>query len=264
MAITEALSAATATSPEANGVEVGKPGGELGKNEFLNLLVAQMQHQDPLDPVDNKEMIAQLAQFSALEQMQNLNTQTEKLRQSQAFNLYADMFGNFTALVLKSGEVVEGTPAGINWRDGEAYIQMDSATEVPLSEVVKFAMVTQEELAAAIAAQNPASRESGTGAESAPAAKTAAVASRGGFGNPAEQNAAQRMGGSIVRSSDGHAVAGNLGGTINGQHRNDLILNWNFVEYTENGQLHKIPITRDLNVVMDNRNAQAAVDRSRH
>ncbi|MDX9974358.1 MAG: flagellar hook capping FlgD N-terminal domain-containing protein, partial [FCB group bacterium] len=46
---------------------------ELSKDTFLQLLVNQMQNQDPLDPTDNSQMIAQLAQFSSLEQMSNLN-----------------------------------------------------------------------------------------------------------------------------------------------------------------------------------------------
>lgn len=43
------------------------------KDAFLRLLTAQMQHQDPLAPMDNTQMIAQLAQFTTLEQMQNLH-----------------------------------------------------------------------------------------------------------------------------------------------------------------------------------------------
>ncbi|MBI2431654.1 MAG: hypothetical protein HYV26_02155 [Candidatus Hydrogenedentes bacterium] len=46
---------------------------ELGRDAFLQLLVMQMQYQDPLNPVDNVEMVSQLAQFSALEQMTLLN-----------------------------------------------------------------------------------------------------------------------------------------------------------------------------------------------
>ena len=46
-------------------------GGELGKDEFLQLLVCQMKNQDPLEPEKDTQFIAQLAQFSALEQMQN-------------------------------------------------------------------------------------------------------------------------------------------------------------------------------------------------
>lgn len=46
---------------------------ELDKDAFLSLLVAQMQNQNPLEPMDNTEYIAQLAQFSSLEQMNNMN-----------------------------------------------------------------------------------------------------------------------------------------------------------------------------------------------
>ena len=46
---------------------------ELGKDEFLKLLVTQLQNQDPLNPQDDTQFISQLAQFSALEQMTNMS-----------------------------------------------------------------------------------------------------------------------------------------------------------------------------------------------
>ena len=51
----------------------------LGKDAFLQLLVTQMQYQDPLDPQDNSEHLSQLAQFSALEQMSNVSSSLEKV-----------------------------------------------------------------------------------------------------------------------------------------------------------------------------------------
>ena len=56
-----------------------KAGGELGKNEFMQLLVAQLQAQDPLNPMDSSEFISQLAQFSSLEQLQNINDKLDDL-----------------------------------------------------------------------------------------------------------------------------------------------------------------------------------------
>ncbi len=57
---------------------------DLGKDAFLQLLVTQMQNQDPMNPSTDTEYVAQLAQFSQLEQLQNLGTESEK---SQAFSL---------------------------------------------------------------------------------------------------------------------------------------------------------------------------------
>lgn len=54
-------------------------GSDLGKEEFLQLLVTQFQYQDPLNPMEDKEFIAQLAQFSSLEQSMQLNQNMENL-----------------------------------------------------------------------------------------------------------------------------------------------------------------------------------------
>lgn len=53
------------------------PGGKLGKDEFLQLLTAQLKYQDPMNPLDGHQMAADLAQFSGLEQLLNVNEQLE-------------------------------------------------------------------------------------------------------------------------------------------------------------------------------------------
>src|SRR5690554_8238994 len=63
------------TSAPAAHAALATAGGQLGKQEFLELLVAQLRHQDPLNPMQPQDMAAQLAQFSSVEQLITLNDQ---------------------------------------------------------------------------------------------------------------------------------------------------------------------------------------------
>jgi flagellar basal-body rod modification protein FlgD len=75
----------TATTPSAGAATSStKPptstaNDSLGKNAFLQLLVTQLKNQDPLQPQDNSAFLAQLAQFSSLEQLQQINQNTTQL-----------------------------------------------------------------------------------------------------------------------------------------------------------------------------------------
>jgi flagellar basal-body rod modification protein FlgD len=63
---------------DENKTQEGKK-NDLDKDAFLRLLTTQLANQDPLNPIEDREFIAQLAQFSSLEQMQNLNKNVQKM-----------------------------------------------------------------------------------------------------------------------------------------------------------------------------------------
>jgi flagellar basal-body rod modification protein FlgD len=76
-----AVSGATETAAAAStGSLTGSMKGQLGQDAFLKLLVTQLQHQDPTKPLADTEFIAQLAQFSSLEQLTSIADSTSELR----------------------------------------------------------------------------------------------------------------------------------------------------------------------------------------
>jgi len=98
----------------------------LGKEEFLKLLVTQMQHQDPLSPTDNAAFTAQLAQFSSLEQLFQVNKGIDGLAASQAPSGMASVAGFLGRDVTAQGDAV------ILGDNGASPIQfsLDAATEI--------------------------------------------------------------------------------------------------------------------------------------
>ena len=96
---------------------VKAPEQTLGQDQFLNLLVAQLKNQNPLDPVDNSQMMAQLAQFSQLEQTKQMATaMTTFIKQQGA--------ANATSLVALLGKHVTAQGSGVS---------LTSGTPAPLS-----------------------------------------------------------------------------------------------------------------------------------
>jgi len=107
----------------------------MGKEDFLTLLVAQLQHQDPLNPAESTEFTAQLAQFSSLEQLQNIETTLNgfELYQSTLNNIQSSGFIGKTVTATGSMfGVNEGNPDPIRFdlvNDADSvYIQIYDST----------------------------------------------------------------------------------------------------------------------------------------
>jgi flagellar basal-body rod modification protein FlgD len=98
-ATTAATGAAVPTLPPPT-----NPGGRLGKDEFLKMLIAQLKNQDPLNPLQGEEMAAHLAQFSSLEQLIDINTQL--VNQASANEALAQTMNSGVALNTLGRDVV--------------------------------------------------------------------------------------------------------------------------------------------------------------
>jgi flagellar basal-body rod modification protein FlgD len=89
----------------------------LGKDDFLKLLTVQLQNQDPLEPQDNTEMVAQLAQFSSLEQLENMNA---NLSSSLDLDLILTQVLNNTAAAGLIGKSVMANGNAVELEGGES------------------------------------------------------------------------------------------------------------------------------------------------
>ncbi len=94
-------------------LDTGKAGGkgELGKNEFMELMIAQLKNQNPLEPQDNGQFISQLAQFSSLEEVQKLSSSVDNVvgefRSTQALQASA-MVGRSVMVPGTAGNLIAG------------------------------------------------------------------------------------------------------------------------------------------------------------
>ena len=113
---------------------------QLGKDEFLNLLCAQLSNQDPLDPMDNTEFISQMAQFSALEQQTNLNSNFEQFMSATSLSQYSSLVGKeVTALDSSGEETLQGIVEEVTFEDGKTYATVDGE-QVPVGNITRIAL----------------------------------------------------------------------------------------------------------------------------
>ncbi len=99
-------------------------GKELGKQDFLNLLMTQMANQDPMDPMDSEGMMKQLASLGTVEQLQNLNSQTAKMMEVQqhiARSTAGSMLGKDVEVGAREIPLKNGNTIPVNYKlDGSA------------------------------------------------------------------------------------------------------------------------------------------------
>lgn len=114
----------------------------LDKDAFMKLLVAQLQNQDPMAPADNQQSIAQLAQFSSLEQMQQLNENILGLAVLQQSNALMSQLTSSSALIGQEVKYIDpsteqeltGTVQEVKLKDGMATLSINGE-DIPLGNV---------------------------------------------------------------------------------------------------------------------------------
>lgn len=119
--------------------------GTLGKDDFLKILIAQLQNQDPTNPMEDKDFIAQMAQFSSLEQTMNLTKAFERFAESQNQSQLIQ-YNSFVGKNVKWHEVEEdknGKP--VIGEDGKPVINEGTGTIVGVKFVNDSVVFTMDD-----------------------------------------------------------------------------------------------------------------------
>lgn len=116
---------------------------KLGKDDFLRILTTQLSHQDPSSPLQDKDFIAQMATFSSLEQMTNLNTAFDKFSNRQ-MSQYASSIGKEVSWTPEGSTTpVKGVVNGVSIQDGN-YFYIVGTDKVPMEQVTEIKQFTPE------------------------------------------------------------------------------------------------------------------------
>ena len=111
---------------------------ELGKDAFLKILIAQLSNQDPLDPLKDKDFIAQMAQFSTLEQMTNMSKSIEEMN-ALSRGAAVSYIGRTVEYENDDGLKEYGKIAYLRFEKGGTILVTDSEIDVPLEKVLAVA-----------------------------------------------------------------------------------------------------------------------------
>ena len=108
-----------------------KPDGDMGKDDFLKLLGGQLKNQDPMNPMEDKDFMGQMAQFSQLEQTTNMSASLES---QKAFGLIGK---DITYNDPETGALATGTVSKVSLENGKATLTVGEVSKIEIVQVTE-------------------------------------------------------------------------------------------------------------------------------
>jgi flagellar basal-body rod modification protein FlgD len=110
---------------------------ELDKDSFLRILVTQLTNQDPLEPMKDTEFIAQMAQFSELEQMMNISKQMDNLTMLSLLSS-GGLVGRTVSFFDETGEEISSRVLSVRFGNGNMMLELASGERIPLGAILSI------------------------------------------------------------------------------------------------------------------------------
>lgn len=127
----------TGTNGTASDQVTRKTGSTLGKDDFLKLLVGQLQHQDPMQPSDDQQWIGTMAQFSQLEQVSNTAATTQKIVDTLNTNGTLSLIGHTVTYLDEAGASHTGAVETVDMAGGRATLTVGGVAGIDAGTVTQ-------------------------------------------------------------------------------------------------------------------------------
>jgi flagellar basal-body rod modification protein FlgD len=132
------IASTSSTSPTPTSLS-RNTGGVLGKDDFLKLFVTQLQHQDPMNPMQDSDFMGQMASFSSLEQITNLAAANERIASSLSSTNAIGLIGRTVTYVDANDQIRTGKVEKVSTSDGKPFLTVDGASGVDPATITQVA-----------------------------------------------------------------------------------------------------------------------------
>lgn len=119
----------------ASGSQLKSDKFALKTEDFIQMMITQLQNQDPMEPAKNEELLAQMSQISQLESSTQLQNTLKSLVQQNNLSSAGSMIGKLVKGKDASGEELEGIVTSVKLEDGEMFLELDSGEKMSFENV---------------------------------------------------------------------------------------------------------------------------------
>jgi len=131
----------TRVEPNASPNQVKSKSLGLKTEDFIKMMVTQLQNQDPLEPAKNQELLAQMSQIGQLESQTQLQESLKGLVLQNSLGAAGNLIGKMVQGMDDKGEELEGVVSSVRVEDNQVYLELDSGKTLALGRVTNIANV---------------------------------------------------------------------------------------------------------------------------
>lgn len=135
------VNAANGTSPYINGQAPQLKNNSMNADLFMQMLMAQLSNQNPLEPMKDSDMMAQFTQMNSVQELQSIRLLMDQSAISSRTGYAAALIGKTVRLNLPDGETAEGVVTGVTIEKNKVYVEVNGQ-KAPLDNVVEISAPT--------------------------------------------------------------------------------------------------------------------------